>query len=233
MKNPLTPAVIEPATFRFVAQHLNHCATAVPKKACSYMKYIGDVTVRWNDRIWTSVCLCGQISCGYCWPDVTSLTYLKWLALFAAQVVSWWRWKRPVTLLMSCSLPVKDGIILLLTYSVEQSPFWEANRFSAYQEIPHILWNPKVHYRIHKCPPPVPVLSQLDPVRTPTSHFLKTNAGPSIYPTKRECWHHHIVMRVALYRAAQVALSHRKPAYADKPRDCCCDRSYDKRETIF
>jgi len=30
MKNPLTPAGIEPATFRFVAQHLSHCATAVP-----------------------------------------------------------------------------------------------------------------------------------------------------------------------------------------------------------
>jgi len=29
MKNPLTPAGFEPATFRFVAQHLNHCATAV------------------------------------------------------------------------------------------------------------------------------------------------------------------------------------------------------------
>ena len=32
MKNPLTPAGMEPATFRFVAQHLNHCATAVPLK---------------------------------------------------------------------------------------------------------------------------------------------------------------------------------------------------------
>ena len=30
MKNPPTPAGIEPATFRFIAQHLNHCATAVP-----------------------------------------------------------------------------------------------------------------------------------------------------------------------------------------------------------
>ena len=29
-KNPLTPAGIEPAAFRFVAEHLNHCATAVP-----------------------------------------------------------------------------------------------------------------------------------------------------------------------------------------------------------
>jgi len=32
MKNPLTLAGIEPATYRFVAQHLNHCATAVPLK---------------------------------------------------------------------------------------------------------------------------------------------------------------------------------------------------------
>jgi hypothetical protein len=53
----------------------------------------------------------------------------------------------------------------LLTYSMEQSLSWEANRFSASQEIPHILCNPKVHYRIHKCPPPVPILSHIDPFR--------------------------------------------------------------------
>ena len=64
-------------------------------------------------------------------------------------------------------------VIYLLTHSMEQSPSWEANRFSASQEIPRILWNPKVHNRIHKCPPPVPILSQLDPVHTPTPYFLK------------------------------------------------------------
>jgi hypothetical protein len=31
MKNPLTPVGIEAATFRIIAQHLNHCATAVPE----------------------------------------------------------------------------------------------------------------------------------------------------------------------------------------------------------
>ena len=59
----------------------------------------------------------------------------------------------------------------LLTYSIEQTPSWESNWFSAIQEISRILWNPKVHYRIHKCPPPAPILSQLNPVRAPLSQY--------------------------------------------------------------
>ena len=35
MKTPPTPAGIEPATYRFLAQHLNHCAPAVPNQSVS------------------------------------------------------------------------------------------------------------------------------------------------------------------------------------------------------
>ena len=68
------------------------------------------------------------------------------------------------------------SLISLLTYSEVQSPSWEANWFAASQEIPRISWNPKVHYRTHKRPPPVPILGQPNPAHIPKSHL------PEIHP---------------------------------------------------
>jgi len=50
---------------------------------------------------------------------------------------------------------------------MEQSPSWEARQFSASQEIPRILWNPKVHYRIQNSLQSVSILSQINPIHTP------------------------------------------------------------------
>jgi hypothetical protein len=87
-------------------------------------------------------------------------------------------------------------------YSMQQGPFWEANhclqlvkKFSAF------LWNPKVLYHTHKCPPPVPILSQLHPVPiTPQTSWrcililysylrmcLPSGLIPSDFPTNTLC----------------------------------------------
>ena len=75
---------------------------------------------------------------------------------------------------------------------MEQSPSWAANTSWASQEISRILWNQKVHNRIHKSPPPVSILSHIDSVHAP-SHYSSIRFN-IILPTTPECskWYHSL-----------------------------------------
>ena len=53
------------------------------------------------------------------------------------------RWLGYVSCDNQATRKLRNSFTYLLTYSMEQSPSWEANRFSASQEIPQILWKPK------------------------------------------------------------------------------------------
>jgi len=68
--------------------------------------------------------------------------------------------------------------------SMEHSISWEARSHSASQEIPHLLWNPKVHH-IYKIPLLILILSDMKAVQNLPLNFPKIHFNIILPPTLR------------------------------------------------
>ena len=120
---------------------------------CQVLPTCGQKENSWMGVCWNITCTKAQ----YWWEETREKNGWQ---------VFWWVSSDPLyrcCLIASC----------FLTNSMEQSPSWEANRFSGTQETPRIVLNPKVHYLIYKSPSPVPILSQINSVEARLSHFSK------------------------------------------------------------
>jgi hypothetical protein len=69
----------------------------------------------------------------------------------------------------------KRDTINRLTHSLTHrpEPFVRSYQFGSHSRTSKFLWIPKVHYRVHKSPPLVAILSHIDSTHTIPSYFSK------------------------------------------------------------
>jgi hypothetical protein len=76
----------------------------------------------------------------------------------------------------------------------------EANSSSATQDIPRILWNRKVYSHIHKSPPPIPMLSQIN------SLHARSQASAAVYHNSSVFW---VIMQRKLVKHRRFGTTYR------------------------
>jgi len=70
------------------------------------------------------------------------------------------------------------------------------------KKFPPMLWSPIAHFCVHNLPRIIPILSQLDPIHTPTVHFLNIHLN-IIFPSRP----------VPLQRTLSLTLTHQSPVH--------------------
>jgi hypothetical protein len=73
----------------------------------------------------------------------------------------------------------------------------QVNSHSACQEIPLLLWNEKVHYRVNKSQQMIPILSQMHPVHNIQPSFLKIHFN-IILPSMPRSSEWSVLLRISI-----------------------------------
>jgi hypothetical protein len=119
----------------------------------------------------------GMVDGHYWLTNPTSCPELeRWTILFKVTYISF--------------ITSSESIIFLLQTEhvknfMKHIPSWEAATRSPGQNIPHLLRNPKVHYRVHHSLTLGPALGQMNPIHSFASYFLKTHLNVALISMAR------------------------------------------------